>query len=104
VGIKHNEKVDLLAKETAIGGMWNNNLTIREIITSLKLNYENIDKQVLLNKFNKLIGGYYLNNFKEIKFKFLRKIITNKKDCESLNRLVTGYSYTRSLYKMRLVD
>jgi len=65
----------------------------------------NIDNQVLLNVTNNLVDGYHLNNFKEIKFKFLRKITSNKRDCESLNRLVTGYSYTRLfLYKMRLVD
>jgi len=74
VGIKHNEKVDLLAKEAAIGGeSFNNNITSREIITSLKLDYANIDNQFLIKEDNTRVGGYYLNNFNEIKFKFLKK-------------------------------
>jgi len=68
----------------AIGGEPNkNNVTIREIITNLKSDYANIDNQILLRKVNVKVGGYYLNNFNEIKFKFLRKITTNKKDCKT---------------------
>jgi len=53
----------------------------------------------------KVSGKYYLNNFADIKFKFIRKISSKKKDCKNLNRLVTGYSYTRLfLYRMRLVE
>jgi len=37
------------------------------------------------------VGAYYLLNFREIKFKFLRKITTNKKDYGILSRLVTVY-------------
>jgi len=51
------------------------------------------------------VGRYYLNNFKDIKFKSLKKLITNFKDCVIMNRVITGYSYTRAyLYKMRLID
>jgi len=43
MGIKDNEVVDRLAKEVSIGGdLWNNNLTCKEIIVSLKINYLNI--------------------------------------------------------------
>jgi len=49
----------------------------------------------LLKKVNTRMGGYYLNNFKEIKFKFLRTL-TNFKDCVIINRVITGYSYTRA--------
>jgi len=59
----------------------------------------------LLKEVNTRVGGYYLNNFKEIKFKFLRKLNTNFKDCVIMNRVITDYSYTRAyLYKMRLID
>jgi len=55
----------------------------------------------LLKKVNTRVGGYYLNNFKEIKFKFLRKLTTNFKDCVIMNIVITGYPYTRAyLYKM----
>jgi len=51
------------------------------------------------------VGKYYMNYFSDIKFKFIRGISSKKKDSKNLNRLVTGYSYTRSfLYKMKLVD
>jgi len=59
----------------------------------------------LLKEVNTRVGDYYLNNFKEIKFKFLRKLTINNKDYKILNRVVTGYLYTKAyLYKMRLID
>jgi len=69
------------------------------------LDYTNIDNLSVVREERVIVGVYYLNNFLDIKFKFLRKISRKKKDCESLNRLVTGYFYTRAfLFKMRLVD
>jgi len=51
------------------------------------------------------VGKYYLNNFPDIKFKYIRKISSKREDCKSLNRLVTGYPYTRVfLHRMYLVE
>jgi len=85
VGIKQWKSRFTRAKEAAIGGeFYNNNITSREIITSLKLDYANIDNQLLIKEDIRM-GRYYLNNFNEIIFKFLRKITTNKKYCKTLN-------------------
>jgi len=105
---KYNEKVVLMGgKEAARGGeLLNNFINGRELMSSFGLDYANIDNQFLLKEERRIgVGEYYLNNFNDIKFKFLRRITKNKKDYESLIRLVTGYSYTRAyLYKMRLAD
>jgi len=47
------------------------------------------------------MSGYYLNKFKEIKFKFLKKITSNKRDCESLNRLITEVIHTQDHFCIR---
>jgi len=105
VGVKYNKKVDFITKEAAIGeDSYFNNVIIKEIITNLKPVYVSMDNQILWKEDNVKVEGYYLNNLNDIKFKFLKKITSNKKNCEILSRLVTGYSYTRTyLYKM-LID
>jgi len=68
IGIKHNERVDLLAKEAAIEGEpCNNYITSRELMTNLKLDYVKIDNP--LGEEKAIVGAYYLNNFMNIKFK-----------------------------------
>jgi len=60
---------------------------------------------VVRERFRALVGEYYLNNFSEIKFEFIRRIVRSKGDGRSLVRLVTGYTYTKAyLYKMNLVE
>jgi len=96
IGIDYNEKVDLLAKEAAlVGTPFNNYITIKELLSSFQKEYADIDKKFIFEVKETSVGKYYMNNFSDIKFKFIRRIISKKKDYKSLNRLVTGYSYTR---------
>jgi len=106
IGIEYNETADVLAKEAALGGTpYNNNITIRELSSSLRKEYDKIDKKFIFEENKALVGKYYINYFPDIKFKFVRSISKKKKDFKNLNRLVTGYSYTKLfLYKMNLVD
>jgi len=51
------------------------------------------------------VGGYFLNNYPELKFKYIRKISRRKNNVGCMVRLVTGYSFTKVyLYKMGLAD
>jgi len=60
MGIKHNEKVDLLDKEGFIRGeMWNNSLTYNKVIAAHISDYENIDKQYLMSN-SRSVDAYYL--------------------------------------------
>jgi len=104
IGIIHNERVDVLAKEAFIGESYDNSITNRELISSLQGEYANIDNHFGPGEDRALVGDYYLNLL-DIKFKFLRKISRKKNDCGILIKLVTGYSYTRAyLHKMSLAD
>jgi len=97
--------VDVLAKEASIRDVTlNNNITCRKIISSLKLNYDMIDNQHLFTD-RKSVGTYYLINFSDIKFPFIKKITKNKKECGSLSRIITGFPMTKTyLFKMKIAN
>jgi len=90
ISILYNERVDVLAKEAAsYGDIRDNPITIREVISSLQSEYIKISNLVDSGNDRVLVGGYFLNNFAEIKFEFIRRISRKKGDCRSLVRLVT---------------
>jgi len=93
VNIKCNEKVDTLAKEASTKGEIWNNISCDEIISSLNLEYTNINNKFYLSK-SESVDSYYLKNFREININFIRKILNKKEDCEILTRLITGYGKT----------
>jgi len=95
-----------LAKEAVlVGSPLNNHITIKELLSNFQKNYSDIDRKFIYEVKDTTVGKYYIDNFIDIKFKFIRRIVNKKNDSKSLNRLVTGYSYTKSfLYKMKLVD
>jgi len=94
ISIVHNERVNFLAKEASISGEPNDNtITINELIYSLEREYSKREDPSELGVYRQLVGGYYLNNFPEIKFEFVRKISRKKSDCGILIRLISGCVY-----------
>jgi len=71
IGIKHNEKVDFLAKEASLTGTpFNNYIIMKVILASLRYDYMDIDKRFILKKVKMSLGKYYLNKFSDVKFKY----------------------------------
>jgi len=100
-----NESVDLLVKGASYNGeYWKNDVTYKEITSSLKSIYENMDSRFFFSE-SKMVGSYFLKNFSNISIKTVRRSTKEKLNCEILSRMITGYSKTRSfLFKAQLID
>jgi len=104
-GITLNEEVDLLAKKASVNGeLWTNDISFGEVISALRVSYDNIDLNYFLSSPSG-VGSYYLRNFNEINLYTVMKFSKNRVESGILIRIITGYPGTKSqLFKRQLID
>jgi len=103
VGIRGNELADQCAKLAAVNGTQVENVvSYKEIFSSLHDEYRRIDLG-FIEHISQGTWTYHIDNFSDIKVKFLKKLI-KRKDAIAFIRIISGYINTNNrLFKMGIV-
>jgi len=105
IGIKGNELADQCAKLAAVNGNQVENLvSYKEVFSFLHEEYDRIDS-LFIEHISQGTGMYYTSKFRDVKVKFVDKLVTSRRDAIALLRILSGYTNTNNrLFKMGIAD